>query len=50
MLKSLTKLLAYKKAPKKTFALLHPIKAVKWLAGLFVIRKLWGMISGGSKR
>ncbi len=41
MLKSLAKLTAYSKAPKKTFAVLHPIKAVKWGAGLFLVKKLW---------
>jgi hypothetical protein len=49
MLKSLAKLFAYKKAPKKTFAMLHPVKAAKWVAGLFVIRTLWGRVTGGKK-
>jgi hypothetical protein len=48
MLKSLAKLLAYKKAPGKTFALLHPGKALKWGAALFLLKKLVG--SGGSKK
>lgn len=30
MLKGLAKGVAYYKAPAKTFALLHPLKAVKW--------------------
>lgn len=42
MLKTLAKLVAYKKAPKRTFALLHPIKAAKWGAGLFLLKKLSG--------
>jgi hypothetical protein len=49
MLKTIAKLFAYKKAPKRTFAVLHPARAVKWFAGLFVIRTLWGMVSGGKK-
>lgn len=40
MLRKLVKLVAYKKAPKSTFALLHPIRAVKWGAGLFLLKKL----------
>lgn len=34
MLKSLAKGLAYTKAPVKTFAMLHPRKALKWGAVL----------------
>lgn len=49
MLKTIAKLFAYKKAPKKTFALLHPAKAVKWFTSLVVIRTLWGLVSGGKK-
>ncbi len=41
MLKKLTKLVAYTKAPKKTFAVLHPIKAIKWGAGLYLAKVLW---------
>lgn len=40
MLKALAKLVAYKNAPMKTFAILHPIRAVKWGAGLFLLKKL----------
>lgn len=43
MLKTLAKLTAYKKAPVKTFAVLHPLRAAKWAAGFFVARKLWRM-------
>jgi hypothetical protein len=38
MLKSLAKAIAYFKAPKKTFLLLHPRKAIKW-GGVFVLAK-----------
>lgn len=41
MLKPLVKIFAYTKAPKTTFALLHPIRAVKWGAALFLLKKLW---------
>lgn len=37
MLKGLAKLIAYKKKPKTTFALLHPIKAAKWGAMLVAV-------------
>ena len=30
MIKTIAKLIAYKKAPAKTFAVLHPLKALKW--------------------
>lgn len=40
MLKGLAKLVAYRKAPKRTFALLHPIRAVKWGLGLLLAKKL----------
>lgn len=46
MLKGLTKLIAYKKAPKKTFALLHPVKALKWGAAFFVAKKVWNRVGG----
>lgn len=46
MLKALAKLVAYKKAPKRTFALLHPIRAVKWGAGLFLLKKLTDGLRG----
>lgn len=46
MLKGLTKLIAYKKAPKKTFALLHPVKALKWGAAFFVAKKVWNKVGG----
>jgi hypothetical protein len=42
MLGKLFKLGAYAKAPKSTFALLHPGKALKLGAALWVARKLFG--------
>ena len=39
MLKSLTKAIAYWKAPKRTFVLLHPMKALKW-GGFLLVAKL----------
>lgn len=39
MLKSLTKAVAYWKAPVKTFALLHPMKALKW-GGMILVAKV----------
>lgn len=50
MLKGLAKLAAYNKAPKKTFALLHPIKALKWGAAFFVGKKVWNKVSGGNEK
>lgn len=46
MLKKLTKLVAYTKAPKKSFALFHPIKAIKWGAGLFLAKTVWDGLFG----
>lgn len=40
MIRKLLKLVAYKKAPAKTFALLHPMKALKWGAVFFLVSKL----------
>ena len=42
MIRKLAKLFAYKRAPRSTFALLHPRKALKWGAVLFLARKLLG--------
>jgi hypothetical protein len=44
MLKGLAKLAAYKKAPKATFAMLHPIKAVKWGALLFAAKLVFDRV------
>jgi hypothetical protein len=40
MFRTVAKLVAYKKAPKQTFAILHPRKALKWGAILFLLKKL----------
>lgn len=40
MIKTIAKLVAYKKAPAKTFAVLHPVKALKWGAIFFVVSKV----------
>lgn len=39
MLKSLTKAVAYWKAPVKTFVVLHPMRALKW-GGIVLIAKV----------
>lgn len=40
MIRTIAKLVAYKKAPAKTFAVLHPIKALKWGAIFFIVSKV----------
>lgn len=42
MIRKLAKLVAYKKAPAKTFAFFHPIRALKWGAAFFLVKKLIG--------
>ena len=42
MIRTIAKLIAYKKAPAKTFALLHPMKALKWGAIFFIVSKVLG--------
>lgn len=42
MVKGITKAIAYYKAPRHTFALLHPVKALKVGALMYVGRKLFG--------
>ncbi|MFW6330585.1 MAG: hypothetical protein ACOC3J_02550 [Gemmatimonadota bacterium] len=49
MFKTIVKLFAFKKAPKKTAFFLAPIKTLKWGIGLFVASKLWQAVTGGSK-
>jgi len=41
----IAKLIAYWKAPKHTFALLHPVRALKLGAAMMVGRKLFGASS-----
>ena len=40
MIRNLAKLVAFKKAPKTMFALMSPIKALKWGAVFFLVKKL----------
>lgn len=49
MLRKLAKAVAYKNAPRKTFALLHPWKALKWGAALFLAKKLFGRGKNGGR-
>lgn len=42
MLSKITKLVAYTKAPKSTFTLLHPVRAAKMGLAYFVVRKALG--------
>lgn len=41
MLGKLTKAAAYVKSPKKTFALLHPIRAVKYGAAFWLLKRVF---------
>lgn len=50
MFSKLLKLAAYKKAPVKTFALLHPMKALKWGAVILILRKVFGGGQEGKER
>lgn len=50
MLGKLLKAGAYAKAPKKTFAVLHPFKALKWGAALWIGKKLYEGVRGGSSK
>lgn len=38
MLKTLGKLYAYKKSPVQTFALLHPMRALRWGVIFLIVR------------
>ena len=40
MIRTLAKLVALKKAPKTTLALLSPFKFLKWGAAAFLVKKL----------
>jgi hypothetical protein len=40
MIKTIAKLIAYKKAPASTFAVLHPLKALKWGAIFFIVSRV----------
>jgi hypothetical protein len=49
-MRKLLKLVAYAKAPKATFALLHPIRALKWGAAFYVGKKVWERARRASER
>ncbi|MBW3534607.1 MAG: hypothetical protein KY453_05230 [Gemmatimonadetes bacterium] len=40
MLRKVAKLIAYKKAPRRTFAVMHPLKALKYGAIYLVVKKV----------
>jgi hypothetical protein len=49
-MRKLIKLAAYAKAPRATFALLHPIRAAKWGAALWIGKKVWDRVRSASER
>jgi hypothetical protein len=49
-MRKLLKLAAYAKAPKTTFAILHPIRALKWGAAFYVGKKIWEKARQASER
>lgn len=49
MLRRLAKIVGYSKAPKRTFAVLHPLKAAKWGAALWLVKKLFSSDRKGRK-
>ncbi len=49
-MRKLFKLAAYAKAPKATFVLLHPIRALKWGVVLYVGKKLYDRVRQASER
>lgn len=42
MLGKLAKTVAYVKAPKRTFALFHPVRALKYGAAFWMLKKAFG--------
>lgn len=48
MLRSIAKAAAYAKAPKATFALLHPLKAVKYGLVLWTAKRIFSRGKGRS--
>lgn len=42
MLRQIAKVMAYKKAPKSVFAVMHPMKAAKYGAIYMVVKKALG--------
>jgi hypothetical protein len=49
-MRKLLKLAAYARAPKTTFAILHPIRALKLGAAFYVGKKLWERARQASER
>jgi hypothetical protein len=49
-MRKLLKLAAYAKAPKATFLLFHPIRALKWGAVFYVGKKLYERGRNASER
>lgn len=50
MLKGIAKAVAYWKAPKQTFALLHPMKALKWGGMLLAAKFVFDRVAGRRER
>jgi hypothetical protein len=48
-MRRILKLAAYTRAPKATFALLHPIRALKWGAAFYVGRKLYRRVRSAAE-
>lgn len=42
MVRGIAKAIAYKKMPRSTFALLHPVRALKLGTAMFVARQVFG--------
>jgi hypothetical protein len=49
MMRKLFKLAAYAKAPRTTFFLFHPIRALKWGAAFYVGKKLYERVRRASE-
>jgi hypothetical protein len=49
-MRRLFKLAAYAKAPRATFFLLHPVRALKWGAVFYVGKKLYERVQSASER
>jgi len=43
MIGRVLRLAAYAKAPVKTFMVLHPVRALKWGAAYFIVKKVLGL-------
>jgi hypothetical protein len=49
-MRKLMKLAAYAKAPRATFFLLHPVRALKWGAMFYVGKKVYERVRNASER